>query len=154
GRGLRGDAPLRDAVPDRVSHRRAPAGVGGRDAGPSVADAARPVSRPGAAFARDECAHGHPVVGRIDPADGRPRVRALVGCSLGGRTLNGRRSVSLRMAIVAPPWFAVPPTGYGGIEWVVWLLADGLVDAGHDVTLFASGDSHTKAKLVAVYPEA
>jgi glycosyltransferase involved in cell wall biosynthesis len=60
----------------------------------------------------------------------------------------------LQIAIVAPPWFAVPPTGYGGIEWVVWLLADGLVDAGHDVTLFASGDSHTKAKLVAVYPEA
>ena len=35
-------------------------------------------------------------------------------------------------------WFPVPPTGYGGIELVVSLLADGLVDAGHDVTLFAS----------------
>jgi glycosyltransferase involved in cell wall biosynthesis len=46
----------------------------------------------------------------------------------------------------------VPPPLYGGIEWVVALLADGLVDAGHDVTLFASGDSHTKAKLSAVYP--
>jgi hypothetical protein len=45
----------------------------------------------------------------------------------------------------------VPPTGYGGIEWIVWLLADGLVDAGHDVTLFASGDSRTKAELVSVY---
>jgi glycosyltransferase involved in cell wall biosynthesis len=45
----------------------------------------------------------------------------------------------------------VPPTGYGGIEWVVSLLADGLADAGHDVTLFASGDSHTKAKLAFVY---
>ena len=53
-----------------------------------------------------------------------------------------------RIAILAPVWFPVPPTGYGGIEWVVSLLADGLVDAGHDVTLFASGDSHTKAKLV------
>ena len=41
----------------------------------------------------------------------------------------------------------MPPTGYGGIEWVVSLLADGLVDAGHDVTLFASGDSRTKAEL-------
>ena len=47
----------------------------------------------------------------------------------------------LRIAVLAPPWFAVPPTGYGGIEWVVSLLADGLADAGHDVTLFASGDS-------------
>jgi glycosyltransferase involved in cell wall biosynthesis len=60
----------------------------------------------------------------------------------------------VRIAILAPPWFAVPPSGYGGIEHVVSLLADGLVDAGHDVTLFASGDSRTKAELAAVYPEA
>src|SRR5690242_6245444 len=60
----------------------------------------------------------------------------------------------MRIAILAPAWFAVPPTGYGGIEWVVSLLSDGLVDAGHDVTLFASGDSRTKAKLAAIYPEA
>jgi glycosyltransferase involved in cell wall biosynthesis len=60
----------------------------------------------------------------------------------------------LKIAVLAPVWFAVPPTGYGGIEWVVSLLADGLVDAGHDVTLFASGDSHTKAKLEAVFQEA
>ncbi len=56
--------------------------------------------------------------------------------------------------MIAPVWFAVPPTGYGGIEWIVSLLADGLAEAGHDVTLFASGDSRTKAKLSAVYPEA
>jgi glycosyltransferase involved in cell wall biosynthesis len=48
-------------------------------------------------------------------------------------------------------WFPVPPTGYGGIEWVVSLLADGLVDAGHEVTLFASGDSRTKAELAYIY---
>jgi glycosyltransferase involved in cell wall biosynthesis len=60
----------------------------------------------------------------------------------------------VKIAVLAPVWFAVPPTGYGGIEWVVSLLADGLVDAGHDVTLFASGDSHTKAELAAIYPEA
>jgi glycosyltransferase involved in cell wall biosynthesis len=60
----------------------------------------------------------------------------------------------LRIAVLAPPWFAVPPTGYGGIEWVVSLLADGLVDAGHDVTLFASGDSRTRAKLAAIFHEA
>jgi hypothetical protein len=63
-------------------------------------------------------------------------------------------SQSMKIAIVAPCWFPVPPTGYGGIEWVVSLLADGLVDAGHDVTLFASGDSHTKAELAAIFPEA
>ncbi len=60
----------------------------------------------------------------------------------------------MKIAILAPAWFAVPPTGYGGIEWIVSLLADGLVDAGHDVTLFASGDSRTKAELAAVFQEA
>ncbi len=54
----------------------------------------------------------------------------------------------MRIAQIAPPWFAVPPTGYGGIELVVSLLADGLAARGHDVTLFASGGSQTKATLV------
>lgn len=53
----------------------------------------------------------------------------------------------MRIAQVSPPWLAVPPKGYGGIEWVVSLLADGLVERGHDVTLFATGDSTTKAAL-------
>jgi glycosyltransferase involved in cell wall biosynthesis len=57
----------------------------------------------------------------------------------------------MRVAVLSPVWFPVPPAGYGGIEWIVALLADGLVEAGHDVTLFASGDSHTKARLEAVY---
>jgi glycosyltransferase involved in cell wall biosynthesis len=60
----------------------------------------------------------------------------------------------MRIAILAPVWFPVPPTGYGGIEWVVALLADGLVAAGHEVTLFASGDSRTRAELASVFPEA
>ncbi|MBA3716933.1 MAG: glycosyltransferase family 4 protein [Actinobacteria bacterium] len=63
-------------------------------------------------------------------------------------------SEKLRIAIVAPVWFPVPPTGYGGTEWIVSLLADGLADAGEDVTMFASGDSWTKAKLSYVYAEA
>ena len=60
----------------------------------------------------------------------------------------------MRIAVLAPPWFPVPPSGYGGIEWVVWLLADGLVEAGHEVTLFASGQSRTKAALEYVFEEA
>ena len=56
----------------------------------------------------------------------------------------------LRVAVLSPVWFAVPPTGYGGIELVVSLLADGLAEAGHDVTLFASGDSLTKEALLGV----
>jgi glycosyltransferase involved in cell wall biosynthesis len=65
--------------------------------------------------------------------------------------VNGER---LRIAILSPVWFPVPPSGYGGIEWIVALLADGLVAAGHDVTLYASGDSKTKARLQYVYGEA
>ncbi|HEX9824298.1 MAG TPA: glycosyltransferase family 4 protein [Actinomycetota bacterium] len=60
----------------------------------------------------------------------------------------------MRIAQVAPPWVAVPPKGYGGIEWVVALLADGLVERGHDVTLFATGDSETKARLEYVFETA
>ena len=54
----------------------------------------------------------------------------------------------MRIALIAPPWYPVPPTGYGGIEWVVALLADGLTDRGHDVTLFAPSGSTTRARLV------
>ncbi|HEY3373933.1 MAG TPA: glycosyltransferase family 4 protein [Candidatus Aquicultor sp.] len=53
----------------------------------------------------------------------------------------------MKILLIAPPWIRVPPKGYGGIEWVVSLLADGLADRGHDVTLFATGDSETKATL-------
>jgi glycosyltransferase involved in cell wall biosynthesis len=60
----------------------------------------------------------------------------------------------MRVAVVAPVWFPVPPSGYGGIEIVVSLLADAFVDAGHDVTLFASGGSRTKAALISPMSEA
>jgi glycosyltransferase involved in cell wall biosynthesis len=54
----------------------------------------------------------------------------------------------VRIAEIAPPWFTVPPSGYGGIELVVSLLADNLEARGHDVTLVASAGSVTTAKLV------
>jgi glycosyltransferase involved in cell wall biosynthesis len=60
----------------------------------------------------------------------------------------------MRIAILSPPWFPVPPPRYGGIEWIVALVADGLAERGHDVTLFASGDSVTKATLASVFSEA
>src|SRR5215212_9068347 len=40
----------------------------------------------------------------------------------------------MRIAEISPPWVRVPPEGYGGIEWIVSLLTDELVDRGHDVT--------------------
>jgi glycosyltransferase involved in cell wall biosynthesis len=60
----------------------------------------------------------------------------------------------MRIAQIAPLHEAVPPKFYGGTERVVSYLTDALVDLGHDVTLFASGDSHTKATLVAAWPRA
>lgn len=54
----------------------------------------------------------------------------------------------MRIAQVAPLFESVPPSAYGGIERIVALLCDGLVQRGHDVTLFASGDSNTSARLV------
>jgi glycosyltransferase involved in cell wall biosynthesis len=54
----------------------------------------------------------------------------------------------MRIAQVAPLAESVPPYSRGGTERVVSFLTEELVRLGHDVTLFASGDSHTSAKLV------
>ncbi len=56
----------------------------------------------------------------------------------------------LRIAHIAPLWFTVPPTRYGGTERVVAGLVDGQVAAGHDVTLFAAPGSRTRGRLVSV----
>jgi glycosyltransferase involved in cell wall biosynthesis len=64
------------------------------------------------------------------------------------------RSSQLRIALIGPVWFPVPPPSYGGTERIVSLLADRLADAGHDVTLFASGDSLTRATLSFIYRRA
>ncbi|MDB9338080.1 MULTISPECIES: glycosyltransferase family 4 protein [Cyanophyceae] len=58
----------------------------------------------------------------------------------------------MKIAQVAPLWERVPPPSYGGIELVVSHLTDELVRRGHEVTLFASGDSQTLADLKAVSP--
>jgi glycosyltransferase involved in cell wall biosynthesis len=60
----------------------------------------------------------------------------------------------MRIAQIAPLWERVPPFRYGGIELIVKLLTDELVRRGHEVTLFASGDSITKAKLCSVHDRA
>ena len=60
----------------------------------------------------------------------------------------------MRIAQLAPLAECVPPKLYGGTERVVAWLVDGLVELGHEVTLFASGDSQTKGKLHSVWPKA
>lgn len=61
---------------------------------------------------------------------------------------------SLRIAQIAPLTEAVPPKLYGGTERVISWLTEELVGLGHDLTLFASGDSVTSAKLEAAWPRA
>lgn len=60
----------------------------------------------------------------------------------------------MRIAQIAPLTEAVPPKGYGGTERIVSFLTEELVGLGHDVTLFASGDSVTSARLAPMCPEA
>jgi glycosyltransferase involved in cell wall biosynthesis len=60
----------------------------------------------------------------------------------------------MRIALVAPLYESVPPKLYGGTERVVSYLAEELVEQGHEVTLFASGDSVTRAELVPIGPRA
>jgi glycosyltransferase involved in cell wall biosynthesis len=60
----------------------------------------------------------------------------------------------MRVGMIAPPWFPLPPQRYGGIEFVVSLLTEALVARGHDVTLFASGDSQTRAQLSYIFARA
>lgn len=60
----------------------------------------------------------------------------------------------MKIAILSGPWIKVPPIGYGGTEQVVHHLTEGLVKKGHEVTLYATGDSHTSALLEYFYEKA
>ncbi len=57
----------------------------------------------------------------------------------------------MRIAQIAPPYESVPPKKYGGTERIVSALTEELVKRGHDVTLFASGDSSTSARLISTF---
>lgn len=54
----------------------------------------------------------------------------------------------LRIGIIAPLWYSIPPDMYGGTERIVYHLVEGLVQKGHRVTLFAAGDAKTSARLI------
>ncbi|RDV10447.1 glycosyltransferase family 4 protein [Arthrobacter sp. RT-1] len=60
----------------------------------------------------------------------------------------------LRILVVSPPYYEVPPRGYGGVERVCFALVEGLVDRGHEVTLVGVGPRHTKAHYVPTLPVA
>lgn len=60
----------------------------------------------------------------------------------------------MRIGLIAPPWLPVPPPCYGGTEEVIDVLATGLLAAGHDVRLFATGDSTCQVERFHVLPRA
>lgn len=60
----------------------------------------------------------------------------------------------MRIGLVAPPFIPVPPVRYGGTELFVAQLAEGLVHAGHDVTVYANGESHPAGELRWLYEQA
>ena len=66
--------------------------------------------------------------------------------------LRPRGTERLAVAFVAPPWYSVPPEGYGGIEVVIYLLAEELAKLGHDVTVFGRQGSHDDFEAVALAP--
>jgi glycosyltransferase involved in cell wall biosynthesis len=78
----------------------------------------------------------------------------LLGCGPRSEipTRASKTEANMRVALIAPTYERVPPAAYGGTEQIVALLADGLVARGHDVTLFATGDSQTSARLRSIAP--
>jgi glycosyltransferase involved in cell wall biosynthesis len=82
-----------------------------------------------------------------DQAAGPGRRAAGAHLSVSPLYSHGRGKDAMRVAVLAGPWITVPPPGYGGIEAVVELLCDELVERGHDVTLFAAPGSHSAANI-------
>src|SRR5437763_1675232 len=86
-----------------------------------------------------------PPVGRGSPEPGQrislpPRMRTPIrGTRWGDQPEVDVQNPSLRITMVAPPWFDVPPRAYGGIEQMCADLVDELVAHGHDITLLGTG---------------
>lgn len=77
-------------------------------------------------------------------------MEALTSMLMDERRLAAERAAPsggrpLRIAMIAPPWFELPPTGYGGVEAVVADLVNQLTDAGHHVALIGAGRHRTRA---------
>ena len=71
--------------------------------------------------------------------------------SAAGTAESGVGAARLRIVLVAPPYFDVPPKGYGGVEAVVADLADALVGRGHEVTMLGAGEPGTAARFVPLW---
>ncbi len=91
-------------------------------------------------------AHAHGGVPSEAAADATPLdITSGTGTEQAAASRIGDADRPLRIGMVAPVWVPIPPKGYGGVEWIVHSLVEGLGDRGHDVTLVSSGDSTTHA---------
>src|SRR5689334_21345195 len=59
----------------------------------------------------------------------------------------------LRIAIVAPPYYPLPPDSYGGVERICWSLSEELVKRGHSVTLIGAGESSTGSDFISTFAQ-
>ena len=76
----------------------------------------------------------------------------VVSGSEAGETSGVDMADRLKLAIVAPPWYDVPPQGYGGIERVCYYLAKGLAERGHDVRLVGTGSGDAGTPFIRTSP--
>jgi glycosyltransferase involved in cell wall biosynthesis len=64
-----------------------------------------------------------------------------------------RETAHMRIGMIAPPWYGLPPSGYGGIEAMVYWLVQELVARGHDLTLISAGEDQTDARSRSTYSD-
>jgi glycosyltransferase involved in cell wall biosynthesis len=83
-----------------------------------------------------------------------PHPHNVVAQTARHHTEAGEAERPRRIAMLAPPWIPVPPPGYGGIEEVVALVTDALVERGHDVELFCAPGSSSSANVRPLLPRA
>jgi glycosyltransferase involved in cell wall biosynthesis len=96
-------------------------------------------------------AHNRP---RPDRPERRPGVRVRRRhADLNEIQRPSRASRRLRIAVVAPPWYELPPRAYGGIESMCHSLVEGLVERGHHVTVVGSGEARTSARFAPTFSE-
>jgi glycosyltransferase involved in cell wall biosynthesis len=92
---------------------------------------------------------------RGPPRDETARAASLedrsAGCIVDMTFLDNDLRRPLRIGMVTPPWFEIPPRAYGGIEWMAYWLVEGLLKRGHDVVLVAAGNNRTNARFVQTY---
>lgn len=85
--------------------------------------------------------------------DSRENPRSVVLRSVNERAGRPSETPKMRIGLFAPPWLSVPPPAYGGIESVIDQLARGLHAQGHEVLLFATGDSTCPVPRAWLYDE-